>query len=63
MIRAEIHRLCSLLGGVVQTKPYRLCAEVNMDLHTVRAALRSGQLDKAMRMCAGALRHRDPRGH
>jgi GAF domain len=54
-IRAEIHRLRSRLEGVVQTKPYRLCAELDVDLHTVRAALRSGRLDIATRLCAGAL--------
>lgn len=54
-IRAEIHRLRSRLGGVVQTKPYRLCAELDVDLHSVRAALRAGHLDTATRLCAGAL--------
>jgi GAF domain len=54
-IRAEICRLRSRLDGVVQAKPYRLCAEVDVDLHTVRAALRSGRLDTATRMCAGTL--------
>jgi len=54
-IRAEIHRLRSRLGDVVQTKPYRLCAQVDVDLHTVRAALRCGQLDTATRLCTGAL--------
>ncbi len=54
-IRAEIHRLRSRLDGVVQTKPYRLRAEVDADLNTVRAALHSGHLDRAMRLCRGAL--------
>lgn len=54
-IRAEIHRLRSRLDGVVQTKPYRLRAEVDADLNTVRAALHSGHLDLATRLCRGAL--------
>jgi hypothetical protein len=41
-IRAEIHRLHTQLDGVVLTKPYRLRAELGLDLHAVRAALRSG---------------------
>ncbi|MGH3934328.1 MAG: hypothetical protein ACRDS1_05015 [Pseudonocardiaceae bacterium] len=39
----------------MQTKPYRLRAEVDIDLRALRAALRSGQLDTAMRLCRGAL--------
>jgi GAF domain-containing protein len=54
-IRAEIHRLRSRLDGVVQTKPYRLRAEVDADLNTVRAALHSGHLDVATRLCRGVL--------
>lgn len=54
-IRAEIHRLRARLGDVVHTKPYRLRAELDLDLHTVRAALRSGQLDTATRLCRGVL--------
>ena len=54
-IRAEIHRLRSGLDGVVQTKPYRLRAELDVDLHTVREALRAGHLDTATRVCAGEL--------
>jgi hypothetical protein len=54
-IRAEIHRLRDRLDGVVQAKPYRLRAEVDLDLHTVRAALHSGHLDTATRMCTGTL--------
>jgi hypothetical protein len=54
-IRAEIHRLRSRLDGVVETKPYRLRAEVDADLNAVRAALRSGHLDVATRLCRGVL--------
>jgi hypothetical protein len=54
-IRAEIHRLRSRMDGVVQTKPYRLRAEVDADLNTVRAALHSGHLDVATRLCRGVL--------
>ena len=54
-IRAEIHRLRDRLGGVVWAKPYRLRAEVDLDLHTVRTALHSGRLDTALRMCTGEL--------
>ncbi len=54
-VRAEIHRLRARLDGVVQTKPYRLCAELDVDLHTVRAALRAGHLDTATRLCPGVL--------
>jgi hypothetical protein len=43
------------MDGVVQTKPYRLRAEVDADLNTVRAALHSGHLDVATRLCRGVL--------
>jgi GAF domain len=54
-IRAEIHRLRTRLGNVIQTKPYRLRAELDVDLLTVRAALRSGRLDTTTRLCTGTL--------
>jgi GAF domain len=54
-IRAEIHRLRARLGDVVQTKPYRLRAELDVDLRTVRTALHSGQLVTATRLCTGVL--------
>jgi hypothetical protein len=44
-VRAELHRLRAQLGvGVLQTRPYRLCAEVQGDFLAVRAALRSGDV-------------------
>ncbi|MBV9650908.1 MAG: GAF domain-containing protein, partial [Pseudonocardiales bacterium] len=54
-VRAEIHRLRDRVGGVVGVKPYRLRAEIDLDLHTVRAALHSGRLDTALRLCRGEL--------
>jgi len=47
-VRAELHRLRAQLGaGVLETRPYRLCAEVQGDFLAVRAALRSGDVRSA----------------
>ena len=47
--RAEIHRLRAQLGtSAMQTKPYRLRADVDADFLTVRAALRNGNLHAAL---------------
>ncbi|MGW4520092.1 GAF domain-containing protein [Amycolatopsis sp. NPDC004378] len=55
-VRAEIHRLRSQLGAsVVQTRPYRLAAEVDADFVRARAALRSGTPAGVLRDFRGAL--------
>ncbi|MCA1185624.1 MULTISPECIES: helix-turn-helix domain-containing protein [unclassified Saccharopolyspora] len=55
-VRAEIHRLRTQLGhDVVQTKPYRIAAEVDADFLQLRAALRAGRLDPALELHRGAL--------
>lgn len=47
-VRAELHRLRAQVGvGVLQTRPYRLCAEVHGDFLAVRAALRGGDVSSA----------------
>jgi hypothetical protein len=55
-VRAEMHRLRNLLGGgVLDTKPYRIIADVSGDVTDVQAALRSGDLPKALELYAGPL--------
>lgn len=55
-VRAEIHRLRSQLGAtVVQTRPYRLAAEVDADFVQARAALRSSSPADVMRVFRGPL--------
>ncbi|PXY21297.1 helix-turn-helix domain-containing protein [Prauserella muralis] len=55
-VRAEIHRLRSQLGpAVVQTRPYRLGAEVEADFLRVRAALRAGRAREAATAFDGPL--------
>ncbi|MET8847710.1 GAF domain-containing protein [Amycolatopsis sp. NPDC004625] len=55
-VRAEIHRLRSQLGAsVVQTRPYRLAADVDADFLRARTALRSGAPAGALRDFRGPL--------
>ncbi|MEW2505699.1 MULTISPECIES: GAF domain-containing protein [unclassified Amycolatopsis] len=55
-VRAEIHRLRTQLGtGVVQTRPYRLAADVDADFLRTRAALRRGDAREATRTFRGPL--------
>ncbi|WP_344867767.1 helix-turn-helix domain-containing protein [Amycolatopsis ultiminotia] len=55
-VRAEIHRLRTQLGtGVVQTRPYRLAAEVNADFLRARTALRRTDAREATRCFRGPL--------
>jgi hypothetical protein len=55
-VRAEIHRLRSQLGAsVVQTRPYRLAADVDADFLRARAALRSGTPAGVLRDFRGPL--------
>jgi hypothetical protein len=55
-VRAEIHRLRAQLGEpAMQTKPYRLRAQVDADFLTVRAALRAGKLHTALAACQAPL--------
>ncbi|MEU6132712.1 GAF domain-containing protein [Saccharopolyspora sp. NPDC047091] len=55
-VRAEIHRLRTQLGhDVVQTKPYRIAAEVDADFLQLRTALRAGRLDPALDLHRGTL--------
>jgi hypothetical protein len=54
--RAEIHRLRSQLGeAVLQTKPYRLRADIDADFLTARAALSDGHLDAALAVAQAPL--------
>jgi len=58
-VRAEMHRLRTLLGlGVLDTKPYRIIAEVTGDITDVQAAMRSGDLPLAMDLYSGPLLER-----
>ncbi|SEO68045.1 hypothetical protein SAMN04489732_101882 [Amycolatopsis saalfeldensis] len=55
-VRAEIHRLRTQLGtGVVQTRPYRLAADVDADFLRIRAALRRGSAAEAVEAFHGPL--------
>ncbi|MFE0025410.1 GAF domain-containing protein [Amycolatopsis sp. NPDC059021] len=55
-VRAEIHRLRTQLGtSVVQTRPYRLAADVDADFLRCRAALRSGSAAEVVRAFRGPL--------
>jgi len=55
-VRAEMHRLRNLLGvGVLDTKPYRIVADVSGDVTDVQAAVRRGELPKALDLYSGPL--------
>ncbi|TDD28717.1 transcriptional regulator [Kribbella turkmenica] len=55
-VRAEMHRLRNLLGGgVLDTKPYRIIAEVTGDVTDVQAALRDGELTTVLDLYRGPL--------
>ncbi|MFI5729760.1 GAF domain-containing protein [Kribbella sp. NPDC051587] len=55
-VRAEMHRLRSALGGgVLDTKPYRIIADVTGDITDVQAALRRGDVRAALDLYAGPL--------
>ncbi|WP_371405793.1 GAF domain-containing protein [Kribbella sp. NBC_00662] len=55
-VRAEMHRLRNLLGGgVLDTKPYRIIADVTGDVTQVQAALRQGNLQTAINLYSGPL--------
>jgi len=55
-VRAEMHRLRNLLGeGILDTKPYRILANVSGDVTDVQAAIRAGDLAAAMGLYSGPL--------
>lgn len=55
-VRAEIHRLRTQLGSdIVQTRPYRLSADIDADFLRVRAALRRGDVAGATGAFRGPL--------
>jgi hypothetical protein len=55
-VRAEMHRLRNLLGdGILDTKPYRILADVSGDVTDVQAAIRAGDLPTAMDLYSGPL--------
>ncbi len=55
-VRGEVLRLRNLIGAdVLRTRPYRLDADVESDVVTVRGALRAGAVADALRACAGPL--------
>jgi hypothetical protein len=55
-VRAEIHRLRSQLGAsVVQTRPYRLAADVDADFTRARTFLRTGSPAEVLRVFRGPL--------
>jgi hypothetical protein len=55
-VRAEMHRLRNLLGGgVLDTKPYRIIADVSGDVTDAQLALRNGDLRAALDLYAGPL--------
>lgn len=56
-VRAEMHRLRKRLGSaVVQSRPYRLCEQLEADFLDVRNAVRAGDLTSAVRTYSGELR-------
>ncbi|MEV6284259.1 GAF domain-containing protein [Kribbella sp. NPDC051770] len=58
-VRAEMHRLRNLLGaGVLDTKPYRILANVTGDVTDVQALLRRGEVSQALDLYAGPLLER-----
>ncbi|GAA1637416.1 GAF domain-containing protein [Kribbella alba] len=58
-VRAEMHRLRNLLGvGILDTKPYRIVADVTSDVTEVQTAVRAGELVKAMELYSGPLLER-----
>ena len=55
-VRAEMHRLRSLLGGgILDTKPYRIIADVTGDVTDVQTTLRNGDLAGALDLYNGPL--------
>ncbi|MGC4937168.1 GAF domain-containing protein [Kribbella sp. DT2] len=55
-VRAEMHRLRNLLGaGVLDTKPYRILANVTGDVTDVQTCIRRGDLTQALDLYAGPL--------
>jgi hypothetical protein len=54
-VRAELHRLRAQLADVLQTRPYRLSATLDADFLTVRQAIRTGDVPKAVTAYRGAL--------
>ncbi|TDW17810.1 GAF domain-containing protein [Kribbella kalugense] len=55
-VRSEMHRLRNLLGGgVLDTKPYRIIADVTGDVTDVQTALGNGQLLAALDLYNGPL--------
>jgi hypothetical protein len=58
-VRAEMYRLRNLLGaGILDTKPYRIIADVTGDVTEVQAAVRAGELVRAMDLYSGPLLER-----
>jgi hypothetical protein len=54
-----MHRLRNLLGdGILDTKPYRIIADVTGDVTEVQAAVRAGELVQAMDLYSGPLLER-----
>lgn len=55
-VRVEMHRLRGVLGNdVLRTRPYRLVAELDADLHGAREALDRGDVGEALRWHADDL--------
>lgn len=55
-LRAEMNRLRNLLGEVfLESRPYRLCADIRGDWLAVEAALASGDVTAALRLFRGPL--------
>jgi transcriptional regulator of acetoin/glycerol metabolism len=54
-VRAEISRLRRILGPVIQTRPYRLAADVDADFLQVEQLLEAGDVDAAASLHTGPL--------
>jgi hypothetical protein len=54
-LKSEISHLRQLLGGAIESRPYRLALAVEADVVDALAALRSGDTEGAVRLYAGQL--------
>ncbi len=54
-LKAEISHLRQLLGGAIESRPYRLALTVDADIVDALAALKRGDAEGALRLCGGQL--------
>ena len=54
-VRSEVSRLRRLLGPCLATRPYRLIADLDVDLLDLRRHVRAGRVDEALELYTGGL--------